>query len=142
MILPGHQKEPGWKLEVHQLFSRPVFFCLLLFATTLLIYWPATRCDFLNLDDSAYFTANPHVLSGLTRDNVIYAFTTGDTGNWHPLTWLSLMLDAGIFGPDNPAGPHLTNVLFHGVNAVLLFLLLAKLTGRNIPSACVATLFA
>ncbi len=142
MILPGHQKEPGWKLEVRQLFSRPVFFCLLLFATTLLVYWPATKCDFINLDDPAYFTTNPHVLSGLTAGNVAWAFTTGDTGNWHPLTWLSLMLDAEIFGPNNPAGPHLTNVLFHGLNTVLLFLLLLKLTGRTVPSACVAALFA
>ena len=142
MILPGHQKEPGWKLEVRQLFSRPVFFCLLLFATTLLVYWPATKCDFINLDDPAYFTTNPHVLSGLTKDNVFWAFTTGDTGNWHPLTWLSLMLDVEIFGPNNPAGPHLTNVLFHGLNTILLFLLLVKLTGRNVPSACVAALFA
>ena len=119
-----------------------MFLCLLLFATTLLVYWPATKCDFINLDDPAYFTTNPHVFSGLTKDNVIYAFTTGDTGNWHPLTWLSLMLDAEIFGPSNPAGPHLTNVLFHGLNTVLLFLLLVKLTGRNVPSACVAALFA
>ena len=109
---------------------------------TLAVFWPATKCDFVNFDDPDYFTTNPHVLSGLTAGNVAWAFTTGHTGNWHPLTWLSLMLDAEIFGPNNPAGPHLTNVLFHGLNTVLLFLLLVKLTGRNVPSACVAALFA
>jgi hypothetical protein len=75
VILPGHQKEPGWKLQVDQLFSRPVFLCLLLFATTLLVFWPATKCDFVNYDDPDYFTTNPHVLSGLTAGNVAWAFT-------------------------------------------------------------------
>lgn len=101
-----------------------------------------TKCDFVNYDDPDYFTSNPHVLSGLNVDNIIWAFSTGQTGNWHPLTWLSLMLDAEFFDPANPAGPHLTNLLLHAFNVVLLFLLLKRLTGRISPAFCVAALFA
>jgi Flp pilus assembly protein TadD len=113
-----------------------------LFATTLLVFGPVTKCDFINYDDPDYFVTNPHVYSGVDVDNVFWAFTSGQTGNWHPLTWLSLMLDAEIFGPNNPTGPHLTNLVFHGLNVVLLFLFLKKLTGLDFPSAFVAGLFA
>jgi hypothetical protein len=68
-------------------------------------------------------------------DNIIWAFSTGQTGNWHPLTWLSLMLDAEFFDPANPAGPHLTNLLLHAFNVVLLFLLLTaeKIDRQDFP---------
>ena len=88
-------------------FARSVILCLLLVAVTLAVYWPVMRCDFVNYDDPDYFTSNTHVLAGLTPGNVAWAFTTGHTSNWHPLTWLSLMLDVELFGP-GPAGsaPH------------------------------------
>jgi Tfp pilus assembly protein PilF len=101
----------------------PAVLCLLLVAATLGVYWPVTRCDFVNYDDPEYFAANPHVLTGLTPGNIVWALTTGHTGNWHPLTWLSLMLDVNLFGP-GPAGPHVTNLLLHLANTALLFLLL------------------
>jgi protein O-mannosyl-transferase len=130
--------KPAGKTNV---FARPVVLCLLLAAVTLAVYWPVTRCDFVNYDDPDYFTSNPHVLAGLTPGNVAWAFTTGHTGNWHPLTWLSLMLDVDLFG-QGPAGPHVTNLLFHLANTVLLFLLLRRLTLTTWRSAFVAALFA
>jgi protein O-mannosyl-transferase len=121
--------------------SNPVLLCLLLAAATLSVFWPVVHCDFLNYDDPEYFTANPHVLTGLTPANAAWAFTTGHASNWHPLTWLSLMLDVELFGT-GPAGPHFTNLLFHTANTVLLFLLLRRLTGASWRSASVAALFA
>jgi tetratricopeptide (TPR) repeat protein len=115
--------------------------CLLLVAVTLAVYWPVTRYDFVNYDDPNYFTSNTHVLSGLNRGNFAWAFTTGHAGNWHPLTWLSLMLDVEIFGK-GPFGPHFTNLLLHAANTALLFLLLRCLTAATWRSALVAALFA
>jgi Tfp pilus assembly protein PilF len=115
--------------------------CLLLAVVTLAVWWPAIQCDFLNLDDPDYFTANPHVQTGLTWANVLWASTTGFASNWHPLTWLSLMLDAELFGK-GPGWPHFTNFLFHTANTVLLFLLLRRLTAATWRSALVAALFA
>jgi len=108
---------------------------------TLLLYWPATHADFINYDDPDYVTTNPAVLGGLTLNHIAWAFTTSDTANWHPLTWLSLMLDATLFGPQS-AGFHFTNVALHALNAVLLFGLLLRLTGARWRSALVAALFA
>jgi Flp pilus assembly protein TadD len=117
------------------------FICLLLVAATLAVYWPVTGSDFLNYDDPDYFTSNPRVLTGLTPGNVAWSFTTGHASNWHPLTWLSLMLDVQLFGK-GPFGPHLTNLLLHAFNTVLLFLLLRRLTAATWRSALVAALFA
>ena len=121
--------------------AAPVFICLLLAAATLAVYWPAVHCDFLNYDDPDYFASNPHVLTGLTPGNVVWAFTTGHASNWHPLTWLSLMLDAQLFGK-GPVGPHLTNLLLHAANTVLLFRLFRRMTAATWRSALVAALFA
>ena len=121
--------------------ATPFFICLLLIAVTLAVYWPVIHCDFLNYDDPAYFTSNPRVLTGLTPGNVLWAFTTGHASNWHPLTWLSLMLDAELFGK-GPVGPHLTNLVLHAANTALLFLLLRRLTAATWRSALVAALFA
>ena len=125
MVLPEQNDGAVLKTKLVRLFSNPVFLGLFLAAVTLIVFWPVTRCEFINYDDPDYFTSNPHVLSGLKADNVAWAFTTGRAGNWHPLTWLSLMLDAELSGK-NPTGPHLTNLLFHTLNTVLLFLLLKK----------------
>ena len=137
MNLPEQKMDAKGKLQ----FSGPLGIYLLLVAVTLAVYWPVMRCDFVNYDDPVYFTANPHVLAGLTSGDVRWAFTTSYASNWHPLTWLSLMLDAELFGK-GPAGPHFTNLLFHTANTVLLFLLLRRLTAAIWRSAMVAALFA
>ena len=114
---------------------------LILALVTLAIYLPAVRHEFLTYDDQQYVTENPHVLGGLAWANVQWAFQAGYASNWHPLTWLSHMLDCQIFGA-RPAGHHLTNVLLHMANVVLLFLVLLRLTGATGRSAVVAALFA
>ena len=121
--------------------SRPRLIALLLALTTLLVYLPVTRCDFVNFDDQVYVTENPHVQAGLTWDSIQWAFINFHAANWHPLTWLSHMLDCELFGL-NPAAHHFVNVMFHAANAVLLFALLLRLTGALWPAAFVAALFA
>lgn len=107
----------------------------------LAVFSRSLKHEFLDYDDGVYFFTNPHVKTGLSWENVVWAFRTTSACNWHPLTWLSLMLDAELFGP-GPFGPHLSNVLFHAANSVLLFLLLQRLTGAFWRSAFVAGLFA
>ncbi len=114
---------------------------LLLALVTLAVYLPGVRHDFLTYDDQQYVTENPHVLSGLSWANFKWAFQAGYASNWHPLTWLSHMLDCQIFGA-RPMGHHLTNVLLHVANVLLLFLGLRRLTGATGRSAVVAALFA
>jgi Flp pilus assembly protein TadD len=97
--------------------------------------------DFVNFDDDDYVTANPVVLRGLTWHGVAWAFTTEHAVNWHPLTWLSHMLDVQLYGLDAGAH-HLTNLLFHIGNTLLLFGLLHRMTGALGRSAFVAGLFA
>ena len=125
--------------------SRPALICLVLAVITLATYWPVTNCEFINFDDQEYVTFNQHVQGGLTWSGLAWAFTTGWTSNWHPLTWVSHMLDAellaGMSG-NEAAGPHLVNLLFHVANTVLLFLVLLELTGARWRSALVAALFA
>jgi protein O-mannosyl-transferase len=70
---------------------------------TAAVYWPVATCRFINLDDQVYVTENPHVRGGCSAANFIWAFTTSQASNWHPLTWLSHMLDSELFGP-NAAG--------------------------------------
>jgi protein O-mannosyl-transferase len=120
---------------------RSLLICVLLGAVTLLTFWSQTGHDFITYDDSLYLTENPHVQQGLTWEGVGWAFRTGATGNWHPLTWLSHMLDVQLFGL-NPGWHHLTSLLLHAVNAVLLFLALRRMTGAVWRSAFVAALFA
>ena len=108
---------------------------------TFIIYIPLSRHQFLTLDDAAYVTANPHVLTGLTLLNIKWAFTTLHTGFWHPLTWISYMIDTSIFGV-KPGGYLFTNLLLHILNSVLLFYVLRLMTGKISPSGLVALLFA
>lgn len=115
--------------------------CCLLALITLACYWPVARLQFVNLDDHQYIYENVHVIPGLTWTGVTWAFQTGYAGNWHPLTWLSHMLDSQLFGL-NPAGHHVVNLLFHVANAVLLLLLLNRMTGALWRSAFVAAAFA
>jgi Flp pilus assembly protein TadD len=118
------------------------WYCVCLALAVLALYWPLTRYGFVNFDDDEYVTANPHVLGGLTANSVKWAFTTGHASNWHPVTWLSHMLDCQLFGAGNAGAMHLANVLFHTTNSVLLFLLLRRATGSEYRSLCAAALFA
>jgi len=117
------------------------FVGLVLFFGTLALYYSALHNGFVNYDDPAYVTSNPHVQQGLTSRSVRWAFVSTAEANWHPLTWISHMLDVQLFGL-RPPGHHAQSVLWHAVNVVLLFLLLAKATGFVGRSALVAGLFA
>jgi tetratricopeptide (TPR) repeat protein len=114
--------------------------CLGLFLLTLCVYLPALRHDFVVYDDENYVRANSHVVQGLTSENIHWAFTTAYQSNWHPLTWLSHMLDCQLFGLQ-PWGHHLTNLLFHALNTALVFLVLRIMTGAVWRSLFVALLF-
>ncbi len=114
---------------------------LILITAVLLVYWQVGDHEFINYDDNAYITDNAQVQKGLTSKGIIWAFTTSHTGNWHPLTWISHMLDCELYGL-NPKGHHLTNVLFHTANAILRFVVLRWMTGAIWRSGLVAALFA
>jgi len=123
------------------LLHRPIVLSLLLVVATLALYYPVHRYSFINYDDRDYVYENPQVESGLSWTTVKWAFTTSHASNWHPVTWLSHALDCQLFGL-NPAGPHDVNVLFHALNAVLLFWVLLRATGFAGRSFMVAALFA
>jgi tetratricopeptide (TPR) repeat protein len=112
----------------------------LLALITVAIYLPV-RSDGFVYDDYDYIVRNPIVANGLSWAGIQWAFTTSHAALWHPLTWISLMLDCQLFGL-NPGALHVVNVLFHAANAVLLLLLLFRLTGDLWPSAFAAALFA
>jgi len=113
---------------------------VLLGLTTLALYWPVLRHEFVNYDDQAYVTENLQVQQGLTWENLKWAFVAPVMANWHPLTMVSHMLDCQLFGL-KPWGHHLTSVLLHALNTVLVFLFLRGLTGAFWRSALVAALF-
>ncbi|MBA2432664.1 MAG: tetratricopeptide repeat protein [Chthoniobacterales bacterium] len=112
-----------------------------LIAATLLIYAQVWAHQFISLDDDVYIRDNPLVNGGLTFASIVSAFTTFHSANWHPLTWLSHMLDVQLFGLH--AGGHLlVNALLHAINSALLFFFLRRVTGSSWRSALVAALFA
>jgi protein O-mannosyl-transferase len=115
----------------------------LLAAATIAVFWQVSWHEFVNFDDPAYVTYNPVVREGLTWQGVVWAFANlhGEATYWHPVTWLSHMLDCQLFGL-KAAGHHLTSLVLHTLNTVLLFLLLRRMTGRRGASAMVAALFA
>jgi tetratricopeptide (TPR) repeat protein len=119
----------------------PWFIGLGLLVITLAVYWGLLTCDFINYDDNKYVTDNPYVHGGLTTQSLRWTFNIGYAGNWHPLTWISHMVDWQVFGP-NPRWHHLTNLLLHQANILLLFALLQRTTGVLWRSAMVAALFA
>ena len=114
---------------------------LLLAATAIAVYWQVHNFDFVYYDDPEYVSENMHLQSGFTRESIIWAFTAGYASNWHPLTWLSHMLDYKLFGNDS-GWHHITNLILHIANTLLLFAVLKYMTGRIWPSAFVAALFA
>ena len=127
----------------HQFFAkwRLPLTLLLIALFTALVYWPVLYNDFISYDDTDYVTANIMVRQGLTIKGFVWAFSSFHAGNWHPLTWLSHMLDIELSGL-NPLGHHATSHLIHTVNSVLLCALLHRLTGFLGRSLVVALLFA
>jgi tetratricopeptide (TPR) repeat protein len=115
--------------------------CAFLFASVWLVFGQTLRHPFVNYDDNAYVYENASVTNGVTRAGIVSAFTEVHASNWHPLTWLSHMVDCQLYGL-HPAGHHFDNVLLHAVTTVLLFLLLRRLTGTVWPAAFVAAVFA
>jgi tetratricopeptide (TPR) repeat protein len=120
---------------------REFWISFVLAAVTLAVYWPLKSHGFLDFDDDYYVTGNAHIQFGFTTKALAWAFSTGWQGNWHPLTWISHILDYRLYGM-NPAGHHLTNLFFHAANSVLLFSVLRLMTGAVWRSALVAALFA
>ena len=118
-----------------------IWVCLALIVLNVVIYTPVRHFGFINWDDPIYVTENPQVLGGLSWHNGWWALTTGHAPYWHPLTWLSHMLDVQLYGV-NAGRHHLTNVLLHIANSILVFFLFFKLTGALGRSAFVAALFA
>ena len=114
---------------------------VLLALVTVAVYLPVIELNFVTFDDTYYVTNNPKVQAGLTWASMHWAFTRAHAANWHPLTWLSHMLDCQLYGL-KPAGHHVTNLLFHTADTLLLFALLKRLTGAVWRSAFVAALFA
>jgi Flp pilus assembly protein TadD len=121
--------------------ERTLWICLVLTLATLGVYGRVWTHEFIGLDDFNYIVRNPNVAGGLTASGVAWAFTTGYEGNWHPLTWLSHMLDVQLFGL-GPGPHHLVNVLLHIASTLLLFGVLQRMTGHAWRSAVVAGLFA
>jgi len=114
--------------------------CLVLSVMVLISYWGVAGNGFIHYDDPAYVVENRHVKDGLTWEGLAWAFTASYVSNWHPLTWLSLMLDYELFGM-NAGGYHWTNVILHGFAGLVLFLALGRMTGRLWCSGLVAGLF-
>lgn len=125
-----------WEIRTSTLLPALVI-CTAVMAT----YAPSVGHGFITVDDNDYVTANPWVRQGLTLAGARWAFTTFHASNWHPLTWLSHMLDATLFGMD-PSGHHAVNVLLHTTNALLLYRVVRVYTGTRVEGALIALLFA
>jgi protein O-mannosyl-transferase len=123
--------------------KRDIWVCAFLAMLVIGAYWRVVGYEFVNLDDPAYILENPIVKQGFTAKGLKWAFGRihGEATYWHPLTWVSHMLDVQLFGV-NAGAHHLMNVFFHAVNAILIFLLFQQLTGAFWRSAAVAALFA
>jgi len=117
-----------------------IYMPILLAITTFAAFWGTLGNGFVNYDDPGYITENAHVLGGLSMDSIRWAFSTSLLGNWHPLTWISHLLDVQLFGL-NPAGHHATSLLLHVLTTILLFLFLNRTTGSVWRSAVAAALF-
>jgi tetratricopeptide (TPR) repeat protein len=115
--------------------------CVALALLVLATFWPVTSHQFVAYDDDEYVVKNPFIREGLGAHTVRWTFTTFRAANWHPLTWISHTLDVQLFGLD-PGRHHLTSLAIHAANAVLLYLVLAGMTGAHGPAALTAALFA
>ncbi len=142
MESPGkYPGQHGQQSEKVATLRRNILICIALIAVTFAVYWQVGNHEFLSYDDDVYIVSNPHVAQGITVANIVWAFTSVEQCNWHPVTWLSHMLDVQLYGM-NPAGHHLTNVVFHTIAALILFLLLVRVTGAVWKSSFVAAMFA
>ncbi len=119
---------------------RSAILCLLLAAATAWVYWDTLRFDFVTYDDPSYVVENPHVAEGISQAGLRYALRSTDMSNWQPLIWFSYMVDYEFYGL-RAGGYHATNLLFHVLNTLLLFLLLRGMTRADWPSALAAALF-
>jgi tetratricopeptide (TPR) repeat protein len=136
--LPGVVGDERWRALSP---TRPERFAgLLLFLLVVGVFLPALRHDFLNYDDPGFVTENVHVQGGFTWANVKWAFLSADIDYWRPLSWLSHMADCQVFG-FHPWGHHLTNILLHALNSLLVFAVLRQMTGAVWRSLLVAALF-
>ena len=115
--------------------------CLFLVLFTLIVYLQVVSFEFINYDTDRYVYENQYVLAGLTQKGIGWAFTTIYASNWHPITWLSHMLDVELFGLESGLH-HFSNVLFHCANAIQLFWILVRMTGDKWKSSLIAALFA
>lgn len=134
---PRYMKKK-YDIPEHQL---NLLISLILILAIIVVYVQVRNFDFVDFDDGLYVFENIHVQEGLTFEGLIWAFTTYHSANWHPLTWLSHMLDCELYGL-NPMGHHWTNLQLHMANALLLFFILKLMTGAVWRSAFVAALFA
>jgi len=125
----------------HGQLGKQILICIFLVTATCVVYWQILDHEFLNYDDNQYVTENKQVKTDFTRESILWAFTSSYASNWHPLTWLSHMLDYQLYGL-NPRGHHLTNLLLHTANALLLFLILVRVTGAVWQSGFAAAMFA
>ena len=121
--------------------QRKLWVVTVLILGTFLLYCPVATFDFINFDDSLYVTNNEHLKNGFSWLGLRWCFQIGYAGYWHPLTWLSHMLDCQLFGL-RPGPPHVVNVLLHAANSALLFVVIKRMTGAFWRSAMVAALFA
>lgn len=120
---------------------RTLLLCLFLVLAPLAVFWQVRNHDFVSYDDWQYITENTEIQQGLSLKSIGWAFTTVHGSNWHPLTWISHMLDVRLFGM-HPRGHHLVNLIFHLANTVLVFLVFKKLAGEIWKPFVIAILFA
>ena len=128
-------------LKLLSLPTKKKLICLILGSLILAVYWQVQYHDFINYDDNRYITENKYIKSGFSKESIIWAFTTSHASNWHPVTWLSHILDIQLYGL-NPKGHHLTSLALHIANSLLLFLVFARMTGAIWKSCFIASLFA
>lgn len=141
-VSKGGGAQSVWNTLLASPLKRDLVICSLLAVVTFAIYSPIIRHPFIfNYDDDSYVINNSHVQAGLVWKTVSWAFTSTEYSNWHPLTWLSHALDCELYGL-NPAGHHVTSLVLHVLNVMLLFLLLVRATGAAGRSLLVAALFA
>ncbi len=127
---------PVWKFP-----TQEILISLAIMGITFAVFYPVLWSDFIELDDYLYVVENPNIQSGLGPEKIKWAFTTGEQAVWQPLVWISYMVDYQLYKL-NPTGYHLTNLLFHLANTLLLFWVLFRMTGFVWRSALVALLFA
>jgi tetratricopeptide (TPR) repeat protein len=132
---------PDGAIQAKQMdITRTALICVVLALATFAAFEGVRSNDFVHFDDDKYITSNEYVQKGLSLESIKWAFTAWYQGNWHPLTWISHLIDISVFGI-KPAGHHLVSVSFHIASVILLFLILKKMTGAVWPSAFVAAVF-